>query len=82
MSPLLQKPSQLLSQVKVDKCADWTVLKFDRTLQKRQAELFEKHEQGTLSGEESAELAAIQELAAIFSYINSQMAHQRRNCLR
>lgn len=82
MTRLLQNPSQFLPQVKVDHFSDWTLLKFDRTLRLRQTVLLEKQEQGLLSVEENAELAAIQDLAAIFNYINGKIAHQRRNRLR
>ena len=82
MSILLQKPSQLLPQVKIHKCSNWTILKFDHTLQERQTELLEKNEQTVLSEAESAELDAIQELATIFAYVNGQIAHKQRNGLR
>jgi hypothetical protein len=78
----LKKPSQFLPQIKVDNGADWTLLKFNRTLQIRLESLVEKRDQDALTTEESAELDAIHELAAIFAYINSQMAYQRRNRLR
>lgn len=82
MTVLLHKPSEFLSEVKVDQCSDWTRLKFNRSLQNRQAVLLDKREQGILSNEECIELDAIEELAVIFSFINGQMAHQRRNYLR
>jgi hypothetical protein len=82
MSTQFPTPSQLLPQIKVDKCAEWTVLKFDPVLQQRHADLLHKREHGMLLSQEGAELEAIQELAAIFSYINGKMAHQRRNRLR
>ena len=82
MSIQLQKPSQLLSRVKIDRCSDWMLLKFDRSLQCRQETLLTKQEESALSLEEEAELGAIQELATIFNYLNHQIAHQRRNCLR
>ena len=82
MSSLSQRPSQLLDQLKINCCADWTQLKFTRPLTNRQDQLLDKRSRQSLSPEEVAELDAIQELDAIVDFLNHQMAYQRQNGLR
>ena len=82
MSSLCQKPSQLLNQLKINCCADWTQLKFTRPLASRQDTLLDKRSHQALSADETAELDAIQELDAIVDFLNHQMAYQRQTGLR
>ena len=82
MSVLSQKPSHLLSYMTVSQSANWTQLKLQPSLTTRQANLLVKQQQARLSPDEHTELEAIQELAAIVAYINTQMACQNRNCLK
>lgn len=82
MSSICQRPSQLLDQLKINCCADWTQLKFTRPLASRQDALLDKRSHQALSPEETAELDAIQELDAIVDFLNHQMAYQRQTGLR
>jgi len=82
MSTLLNKPSTLVHQVKVNKGTNWIAFKLNRALQTRQQELIGKSETGSLTADEAAELEAIQELDSIFSYVNNEIARQQRNYLR
>jgi len=82
MSSICQKPSQLLSQLKIDSSPDWTQLKFTRPLQLPHGALLNKRSHQALTPEENAELDAIQELDTIIDFLNHQMAYQRHTCLR
>lgn len=82
MSSIGQRPSQLLNQVTIDRCAAWTRIKFAPTLQVRQETLLHKRSRQNLSSEESSELDAIQELNTICDFLNHQMLYQRHSGLR
>ena len=79
MTAICQKPSQLLDQLKINCCADWTQLKFTQPLASRQGALLDKRSRQALTPEETAELDAIQELDTIVDFLNHQMAYQSQN---
>ncbi len=80
MLTLLNEPSALLHEIRMEKVGDWNLFKFSETLQLRMKSLLERKNTDQLSPEEVGELDAIGELDRIFTHINSmitaQNAHQ------
>jgi hypothetical protein len=80
MLTLLNKPSALLHEIRMEKVGDWNLFKFSEPLQLRMESLLEKKKTDQLSPEEVGELDAIGELDRIFTHINAmitaQNAHQ------
>jgi hypothetical protein len=80
MLTLLNKPSALLHEIRMEKVGDWNLFKFSESLQLRMESLLEKKKTDQLSPEEVGELDAIGELDRIFTHINAmitaQNAHQ------
>jgi hypothetical protein len=80
MLTLLNKPSALLHEIRIEKVGDWNLFKFSESLQLRMESLLEKKKTDQLSPEEVGELDAIDELDRIFTHINAmitaQNAHQ------
>jgi hypothetical protein len=80
MLTLLNKPSALLHEIRIEKVGDWNLFKFSESLQLRMESLLEKKKTDQLSPEEVGELDAIGELDRIFTHINAmitaQNAHQ------
>ncbi len=80
MLTLLNKPSALLHEIRIEKVGDWNLFKFSESLQLRMESLLEKKKTDQLSPEEVGALDAIGELDRIFTHINAmitaQNAHQ------
>jgi hypothetical protein len=80
MLTLLNKPSALLHEIRMEKVGDWNLFKFSESLQLRMESLLEKKKTDQLSPEDVGELDAIGELDRIFTHINAmitaQNAHQ------
>jgi hypothetical protein len=80
MLTLLNKPSALLHEIRMEKVGDWNLFKFSESLQLRMESLLERKKTDQLSPEEVGELDAIGELDRIFTHINAmitaQNAHQ------
>jgi hypothetical protein len=80
MLTLLNKPSVLLHEIRMEKVGDWNLFKCSESLQLRMESLLEKKKTDQLSPEEVGELDAIGELDRIFTHINAmipaQNAHQ------
>jgi hypothetical protein len=80
MLTLLNKPSALLHEIRMEKVGDWNLFKFSESLQLRMEILLERKKTDQLSPEEVGELDAIGELDRIFTHINAmitaQNAHQ------
>jgi hypothetical protein len=80
MLTLLNKPSALLHEIRMEKVGDWNLFKFSESLQLRMESLLEKKKADQLSPEEVGELDAVGELDRIFTHINAmitaQNAHQ------
>jgi len=79
MSAVLNKPSSLLHEIKIEKVGAWNLFKFSDALQLRMEELLEKKKADQLALEEIGELDAIVELDRIFTHINAMMAAQNVN---
>jgi len=76
MLTLLNKPSALLHQIRIEKVGDWNLFKFSESLQLRMESLLEKKKTDQLSPEEVGELDAIGELDRIFTHINAMITAQ------
>lgn len=76
MLTLLNKPSALLHEIRMEKVGDWNLFKFSETLQLRMESLLEKKKTDQLSPEEVGELDAIGELDRIFTHINAMITAQ------
>ncbi|BAU09960.1 hypothetical protein LEP3755_04370 [Leptolyngbya sp. NIES-3755] len=74
MSAVLNKPSSILHEIKIEKVGAWNLFKFSDALQLRMEELLEKKKADQLALEEIGELDAIAELDRIFTHINAMMA--------
>lgn len=79
MSAVLNKPSSLLHEIKIEKVGEWNLFKFSESLQLRMEELLEKKKSDQLALEEIGELEAIAELDRIFTHINAMVAAQNVN---
>jgi hypothetical protein len=76
MLTLLNKPSALLHEIRMEKVGDWNLFKFSESLQLRMESLLEKKKTDQLSPEEVGELDAIGELDRIFTHINAMITAQ------
>lgn len=76
MSPVVTRPSSLISGIKLEKVDHFNLFKFTDQLQSRMEELLEKKKADKLTSEEVAELEAIGELDRIFTHINAMLVAQ------
>jgi hypothetical protein len=76
MLTLLNKPSALLHEIRMEKVGDWNLFKFSESLQLRMESLLERKKTDQLSPEEVGELDAIGELDRIFTHINAMITAQ------
>lgn len=76
MSPVISKPSSLLSNIYIEKVDNFRLFKFDDRLQTRMEELLERKKADSLTPEEAIELEAIGELDRIFTHINAMLVAQ------
>jgi hypothetical protein len=77
MVAVLDKPSSLIHEIRIEKVGDWNLFKFSDGLQDRMETLLDKKKAGPLTGEEVSELEAIGELDRIFTHINAMVAIDR-----
>jgi hypothetical protein len=70
----LLKPSTIPKGIQVEQINNLTLFKFTEELRDRLQELLDRKKANLLSTEESIELATIDELDEIFSYINAVIA--------
>ena len=77
MVTTLSKPSSLIHQIQIEKVGDWTLFKFNESLQLRMESLLEKKKADQLTPEELTELDTIGELDRIFAHINAMLAAQK-----
>jgi hypothetical protein len=70
----LLKPSTIPKGIQVEQINNLTLFKFTEELGDRLQELLDRKKANLLSTEESIELATIDELDEIFSYINAVIA--------
>jgi hypothetical protein len=76
MLTLLNKPSALLHEIRMEQVGDWNLFKFSESLQLRMESLLERKKTDQLSPEEVGELDAIGELDRIFTHINAMLTAQ------
>lgn len=76
MSPVVTRPSSLISGIKLEKVDHFNLFKLTDQLQSRMEELLEKKKADKLTSEEVAELEAIGELDRIFTHINAMIVAQ------
>jgi hypothetical protein len=74
MLPVLDKPSALIHEIRLEKVGDWNLFKFSDDLQQRMEVLLAKKKAEPLSGAEVSELEAIGELDRIFTHVNAMVA--------
>lgn len=76
MITILNKPSSLIHEIRIEKVGEWNLFKFSESLQLRMEVLLEKRKVDQLTPEEMAELDAIGELDRIFTHINAMVSAQ------
>jgi hypothetical protein len=74
MALVLDKPSSLIHEIRIEKVGTWNLFKFSDGLQDRMEVLLEKKKDQPLTIDESGELEAIGELDQIFTHINAMVA--------
>ena len=74
MAFVLDKPSSLIHEIRIEKVGFWNVFKFSDGLQERMELLLEKKKSEPLTIDEVGELDAIGELDRIFTHINAMVA--------
>ncbi|NJK73728.1 MAG: hypothetical protein HC942_05725 [Microcoleus sp. SU_5_6] len=79
MITTLSKPSSLIHEIQIEKVGNWTLFKFNESLQIRMESLLEKKKADRLTPDEVTELDAIGELDRIFTHINAMLAAQNAN---
>jgi hypothetical protein len=73
MIPVLDKPSSLIHEIRIEKVGPWSLFKFSGGLQD-QMEMLLKKKAGSLTIEEVGALEAIGELDRIFTHVNAMVA--------
>jgi hypothetical protein len=76
---VLDKPSALIHEIRLERVGEWNLFKFSDTLQDRMEDLLERKKAVQLTIEEEGELAAIGELDRIFTHINAMVAAEHGN---
>jgi hypothetical protein len=79
MVAVLDKPSSLIHEIRIEQVGDWNLFKFSDGLQERMETLLDKKKAGPLTSEEVSELEAIGELDRIFTHINAMVAAKHGN---
>jgi hypothetical protein len=74
MAIVLDKPSALIHEIRLERVGEWNLFKFSDGLQDRMEDLLERKKELQLTVEEESELAAIGELDRIFTHINAMVA--------
>ncbi len=73
ISPVIPRPSSLISSIKLEKVDQHSLFKFSDDLQSKMEQLLERKKADLLTPEELAELEAIGELDRIFTHINAML---------
>jgi hypothetical protein len=71
---ILDKPSSLIHEIRLEKVGNWNLFKFSDGLQGRMEDLLEKKKENQLTDEELLEWEAIGELDRIFTHVNAMVA--------
>lgn len=79
MVAVLDKPSALIHEIRIEKVGQWNLFKFSDGLQNRMELLLDKKKSEPLTSEEISELEAIGELDRIFTHINAMVAAKDGN---
>jgi hypothetical protein len=79
MVAVLDKPSALIHEIRIEKVGQWNLFKFSDGLQDRMELLLDKKKAEPLTSEEVSELEAIGELDRIFTHINAMVAAKDGN---
>jgi hypothetical protein len=79
MISVVDKPSSLIHEIRIEKVGPWNLFKFSDGLQNQMEMLLEKKKAGPLTIEEVGALEAIGELDRIFTHINAMVAAEYGN---
>jgi hypothetical protein len=79
MATILNKPSSLIHEIRLETVGNWNLFKFSESLQLRMESLLEKKKADQIAPDEIGELDAIGELDRIFTHINAMLAAQNAN---
>jgi hypothetical protein len=79
MGKVLDRPSSLMTEIRLEKVGEWNLFKFSNTLQQRMEDLLDKQKIQPLTPDEAQEWEAIAELARIFTHINAVIAAEHGN---
>jgi predicted transcriptional regulator len=76
MAIILNRPSELIHEIRLEQVGSWNLFKFSDVLQDRMEDLLDKRKADQLTPDETLELEAIGELDRIFTHINAMLAAQ------
>jgi hypothetical protein len=76
MATTLNRPSELIHEIRLEQVGGWNLFRFSDVLQDRMEDLLDKRKADQLTPDETLELQAIGELDRIFTHINAMLAAQ------
>ena len=79
MVAVLNKPSALIHEIRIEKVGEWNLFKFSNELQNKMELLLDKKKTELLTDAEVSELEAIGELDRIFTHVNAMVAAKHGN---
>ena len=79
MVAVLNKPSALIHEIRIEKVGEWNLFKFSDGLQNRMEMLLNMKKTELLTDAEVSELEAIGELDRIFTHVNAMVAAKHGN---
>ena len=79
MVAVLDKPSALIHEIRIEKVGEWNLFKFSNELQNKMELLLDKKKTELLTDAEVSELEAIGELDRIFTHVNAMVAAKHGN---
>jgi hypothetical protein len=79
MGKVLDRPSSLMQEIRIEKVGEWNLFKFSDALQQRMEDLLDKKKAQSLTSSEEQEWEAIGELDRIFTHINAMIAAEHGN---
>jgi hypothetical protein len=79
MGKVLDRPSSLMQEIRIEKVGEWSLFKFSDALQQRMEDLLDKKKAQSLTSSEEQEWEAIGELDRIFTHINAMIAAEHGN---
>jgi hypothetical protein len=79
MGKVLDRPSSLMQEIRIEKVGEWNLFKFSNRLQQRMEDLLNKKKAQSLTPSEEQEWEAIGELDRIFTHINAMIAAEHGN---